>query len=306
MTGFDVVLSSSAAFSRGVITRPDQPHICYVHSPMRYAWDEQFSYLQQARLGFGPAGLIYRAMLYHLRTWDTRTAHGPDVMLTNSRYVKARIKRIYGRSSYVVPPPVAIDEIPFSAEKDDYYVTACFLAPYKRTDLVIEAFNAMPSRRLVVVGAGQQEKRLRAMAKPNVEFRGHLPRVEFLKVLRDARALVFAGCEDFGITLAEAQACGTPVIAFGRGGASDIVRPLGADENPTGLLFHQQSAHALREAVQEFEWECKAIAPAFCRSNAERFSEVAFHRSLNDIIDRTLLQKQREMTRETGAWLPGD
>jgi glycosyltransferase involved in cell wall biosynthesis len=303
VTDYDLVISSSAAFARGVITRPDQPHICYVHSPMRYAWDEQFSYLRQSRLGRSPLGLIYRALLYHLRTWDVRTAHGPDLMLTNSTYVKARIKRIYGRPAAVVPPPVAVESIPFSEIKDDYYVTACFLAPYKRTDLVVEAFNAMPSRRLVVIGAGQQEKRLRALAGPNVTFRGYLPRDDFLAVLRDARALVFAGCEDFGITLAEAQACGTPVIAFGRGGASDIVRPLGGHDEPTGVLFPSQSADGLRAAVERFEADGHQIAAAHCRANAARFSEAAFNRSLHNAIDRAILQKQRELASGSG-WPP--
>ena len=128
VTNYDVVISSSAAFARGVITRPDQPHICYVHSPARYAWDEQFTYLKQAGLGFGPKGMLFRLMLHHLRTWDTRTAHGPDVILSNSRYVQARIRHIYGRKSKVVPPPVPLEELDYSADKDDYYVTASFRA----------------------------------------------------------------------------------------------------------------------------------------------------------------------------------
>ena len=228
VTGYDAVITSSAAFARGVLTRPDQPHLCYVHSPIRYAWDEQFSYLEQGRLGFGPKGLLFRYLLHRLRTWDTRTAHGPDLMLANSNYVRARIRRIYGRDAQVVFPPVALDEMQYAAQKDDYYVTASFLAPYKRTDLVIKAFNAMPTRRLRVVGEGQQLATLRALAGSNVEFTGYLPRCEYVKTIALARAFVFAGCEDFGIALAEAQACGTPLIAFGRGGACDIVRSLKA------------------------------------------------------------------------------
>ncbi|APG88490.1 glycosyl transferase family protein (plasmid) [Sinorhizobium americanum CCGM7] len=276
VTGYDAVISSSAAFARGVLTRPDQPHLCYVHSPIRYAWDEQFSYLEQGHLGFGPKGLLFRYMLHNLRTWDTRTAHGPDVMLANSSYVRSRIQRIYGRESQVVYPPVAFDELDFVDGKDDYYVTASFLAPYKRTDLVIQAFNEMPSRRLIVVGEGQQSEGLRAMARSNVVFAGYLPREEYVRTVAKAKAMVFAGCEDFGIALAEAQACGTPLIAFGRGGAFDIVRPFGEVDDPTGILFGNQSVASLKDAIELFEQNEASIIPQACRSNAERFSEDRF------------------------------
>jgi len=286
VTGYDAVISSSAAFARGVITRPDQPHLCYVHSPVRYAWDEQFSYLEQGRLGFGPKGLLYRYFIHQLRMWDTRTAHGPDLMLANSNYVRARIKRIYGRDAQVVFPPVPVGELRCVEEKDDYYVSASFLAPYKRTDLVIQAFNQMPSRRLVVVGEGQQSSRLRALAGPNVTFAGYLPRKDYVETVARAKAMVFAGCEDFGIALAEAQACGTPLIAFGRGGAADIVRQLGVAARPTGLLFGRQTPEALKDAVDHFEANQAAIAPLACRENAMRFSEERFDREILDAVRR--------------------
>ncbi|MGH6762242.1 MAG: glycosyltransferase [Phyllobacterium sp.] len=280
VTGYDIVISSSAAFSRGVITRPDQPHLCYVHSPVRYAWDEQFSYLEQGHLGFGPKGLLYRYMLHHLRTWDTRTAHGPDLMLANSNYVRSRIQHIYGRDAEVVYPPVAIDEMDYVADKEDYYVSASFLAPYKRTDLVIQAFNEMPDKKLVIVGEGQQSERLRSLAGPNVVFSGYLPRKDYVSTLGRAKAMVFAGCEDFGIALAEAQACGTPLIAFGRGGACDIVQRLGASERPTGVLFAKQTVQALKDAVGHFEENQSAITPIACRANASRFSEDRFDKAV--------------------------
>jgi glycosyltransferase involved in cell wall biosynthesis len=288
VTGFDAVISSSAAFSRGVITRPDQPHLCYVHSPIRYAWDEQFSYLAQGRMGYGPTGLLYRYFLHRLREWDTRTAHGPDLMVANSNFVRARIRHIYGRDADVVFPPVDVAERHYQRDKDDYFVTASFLAPYKRTDLVIEAFNAMPSRRLVVVGEGQQSKKLRAMAGPNVHFAGYLQRDDYAATIARAQALVFAGCEDFGIALAEAQAWGTPLIAFARGGAADIVRPLGRMDRPTGLLFSRQTAAAVQEAVEHFAASRDRISPAACRQNALRFSTERFHREIARAFERTL------------------
>jgi glycosyltransferase involved in cell wall biosynthesis len=275
VTSYDAVISTSAAFARGVITRPDQPHLCYVHSPVRYAWDEQFSYLQRASIGFGPKGLLYRRMLHHLRMWDTRTAHGPDLMLANSSYVRSRIRRVYGLDARIVHPPVELDEMEFLAEKDDYYVSACFDAPYKRTDIVVRAFAATPDRRLVVIG-GEPSRELRSLAGPNVHFAGYLSRREYIRALARARAMVFAGCEDFGIALAEAQACGTPLVAFGRGGAVDIVRPLEGHPTPTGILFRRQTEASLIEAIDLFESDGQRISPFACRDNTVRFSGTRF------------------------------
>lgn len=286
VTGYDAVITSSAAFARGTITRPDQPHLCYVHSPARYAWDEQFSYLAQGRLGYGPKGLLYRHMLHNLRIWDTRTTHGPDLMLANSNFVRQRIRRVYGRDADVVFPPVEIDKFALTRDKDDYYVTASFLAPYKRTDLVIEAFNRMPDRKLHVVGDGQQSKRLRRIAGPNIIFRGFLPGEAYVREVSRARALVFAGCEDFGIALAEAQASGTPLIAFRRGGANDIVRALGETDTPTGVLFDSQCIEALLDAIWRFEMNEQAISPLACRENSERFSVSRFRREIADALDK--------------------
>jgi glycosyltransferase involved in cell wall biosynthesis len=188
----------------------------------------------------------------------------------------------------VIFPPVSVDELDYAPDKDDYYVTASFLAPYKRTDLVIRAFNAMPTRRLLVVGEGQQSRSLRAIAGPNVTLTGYLRRADYVKVISRAQALVFAGCEDFGIALAEAQACGTPLIAFGRGGAVDIVRPLGRAERPTGILFAQQSVQAVQDAVEHFEANWKAILPSACRQNATRFSAERFAREIAAAFEATV------------------
>jgi glycosyltransferase involved in cell wall biosynthesis len=282
VTDYDAVVTSSAAFARGVLTRPDQPHFCYVHSPIRFAWDEQFSYLARARLGYGPKGLLYRYLLHRARTWDVRTAHAPDVMAANSRYVRARIRRIYGRDARVIYPPVEMNEQEYREQKDDYYVAASFLAPYKRTDLVVRAFTAMSSRRLIVVGEGQQLSELRSLAGPNVTFTGYLPRRDYVEIVGRARAMVFAGCEDFGIALAEAQAYGTPLIAFRRGGASDIVLPLGATDTPTGILFDHQTVADICLAVDQLEREGHAILPSDCRRNASRFGAARFDSEIKE------------------------
>lgn len=285
VTGHDAVISSSAAFARGVITRPDQPHLCYVHSPARYAWDEQFSYLEQLRLGRGLRSLAYRVLMHRLRNWDTRTAWGPDVMAANSSFVRARIRRIYGRDAEIVFPPVSAPDDAWEADKDDYYVTASFLAPYKRTDLVIRAFNAMPCRRLLVVGEGQQAKALRDLAGPNVTFTGFLPRAKYFQTVARARAMVFGGCEDFGIALAEAQLLGTPLIAFGRGGAVDIVRSPESSADPTGLLFSRQDEGAVVGAVEAFEADHDRFRPEDCRENALRFSTAHFQAGISRAFD---------------------
>jgi glycosyltransferase involved in cell wall biosynthesis len=248
-------------------------------------------------LGFGPKGLVFRYLLHRLRTWDTRTAHGPDLMLANSNYVRSRIERIYGRDARVVHPPVATGELKLVANKDDYYVTAAFHAPYKRTDLIIEAFSKTPSRRLIVVGDEVQSKHLRSLAGPNIIFTGYLPRHEYVEKIANARAMVFAGCEDFGIALAEAQACGTPLIAFGRGGARDIVRPLGESSHPTGVLFDRQSIESIAEAIDLFEENAVSIAPHACRMNASRFSEERFDLA---ILDALGLAQSAQLARETG------
>jgi glycosyltransferase involved in cell wall biosynthesis len=288
VTEHDGVISSSAAFARGVITRPDQPHLCYVHSPIRYAWDQQFEYLGQAGLGLGPKGLLFRWMLHRMRMWDVRTAFGPDLMVANSTYVRERMRRIYGRDAHVIFPPVEVDAVPFREHKDDYYAVASFLVPYKRIDLIVRAFNAMPNRRLLVVGDGQQARELKAMAGPNVKFTGYLSRATFLDTIANAKAFIFAGCEDFGIVLAEAQACGTPLIAFNRGGARDIVRSVEHSAAPTGLLFGRQTIDAIIDAVEAFEMGRGEIAPAACRENAMRFSEARFHREFADAWARAV------------------
>lgn len=297
----DGVISSSAAFARGVIARPDQPHLCYVHSPIRYAWDQQFEYLDQARLRFGPKGLLFRWMLHRLRIWDVRTASGPDLMVANSTYVRERIRRIYGRDAEVIHPPVEVDAMPFCAHKDEYYVVASFLVPYKRIDLIVRAFNAMPKRRLVVVGGGQQARELKAMAGPNINFTGHLPRAAFLDTIAKAKAFVFAGCEDFGIVMAETQACGTPLIAFSRGGARDIVRIPGDVAAATGFLFDRQTPEAIVDAVEAFEAGTVGIAPEACRENAMRFSEPRFHREFADAWGRAVEANKRGFLHPTSS-----
>ncbi len=265
LSGYDLVLSNSHAFAKGVLTGPDTLHVSYVHSPMRYAWDLQHQYLRESGLDRGLRGIATRWLLSRLRQWDRGTANGVDLFLTNSRYVARRIQKAYRREAQVIPPPVDIETFTPGGEKGDFYLVASRHVAYKRIDLVAAAFAAMPDRKLVIVGDGPAHARVRAAARgaPNITFRPAVPQAELVALMRAARAFVFAGEEDFGIVLAEALACGTPVIAFGRGGAAEIV------VEGAGVLFQEQTAEAIITAVGRFQaWSgdpgrCRAIAEAF-------------------------------------------
>ena len=283
LSQYDLVISSSAAFAKGVIPHPHQKHIAYVHTAVRYAWDQSYEYLSQTPMSRFPAGIVLRRLLHGMRMWDVRTAHSADVFVANSSIVKRRIEQTYGRRALVIEPPVDVAEIPLVERKDDYFVVASRLVPYKRIDLVVRAFSDMPSLRLLVVGDGPEMPRLRALAGANVTFTGYLPRPALIETIQKARAFVYAAYEDFGIVLAEAQAAGTPVVAFGRGGAADIVAPLQA-EKPTGVLFAEQSVDAVKKAVELFCREERRISPAVCRANVERFAPENFRKRLRALI----------------------
>lgn len=277
VSGYDTVISSSHAVAKGVRTRPGQFHLSYVHTPMRYAWGMGEEYLRAAGWHRGAAGWAARRVLERLRRWDARSAKGVDAFVANSAHVAARIREAYGREAEVLHPPVDTAELPLREDKSDFYLTVSRLQPYKRIDVLVAAFARMPDRRLVVIGDGPEMRRLAAMASANVELRGRLSRAEVREHMQSARAFLFAGVEDFGIVIAEAQACGTPVIAFGRGGAAEIVRP------DTGILFGAQTADALVDAVQRFE-QGRRFAAARCRENALRFDRARFRQRFAELL----------------------
>jgi len=278
VSAYDIVISSSHAVAKGVVTRPRQLHLSYVHTPMRYAWELRDEYLRAAGLDRGLRGWAARFVLERLRRWDVRSASGVDVFLANSAHVAQRIQKAYGRDAEVLYPPVDVDAFPVRETKEDFYLTVSRLEPYKRIDLLVEAFAARRERRLIIIGSGPEMRRLRSKATPNVELLGRLPTPEVRDHMQRARAFLFAGIEDFGIVMAEAQACGTPVIALARGGAAEIVR------DDTGLLFSEQTAEALREAVQRFEQERGRFAAAACRENALRFDRRRFRQRFAELV----------------------
>ena len=283
VSGYDLVLSSSWAVAKGVLTGPDQLHVCYCHTPVRYAWELQHEYLRAAGLTRGLRGAAVRYLLHRLRIWDVRTHPGVDSFVANSGYVARRIRKTYRRDAVVIHPPVDVAGFTPGGERDDYYLTMSRLVPYKRIDLIVEAFAAMPARRLVVIGDGPDRRKLERLAPANVTLLGHVPEEALRERLRRARAFVFAADEDFGIAPVEAQACGTPVIALGRGGALETVRGLD-DPAPTGVLYAEQSADGVRGAVELFERSEGAITAAACRENALRFGPERFRRELTEHV----------------------
>lgn len=282
---YDLVISSSHAVAKGVLTAPHQLHISYVHSPIRYAWDFQHQYLKESNLERGIKSWIARWILHQMRIWDTRTANGVDLFIANSEFIARRIQKVYRRSARVIYPPVDLQSYALWEQKQEFYLTASRLVPYKRIDLIVEAFSQMRDRQLIVIGDGEQMAKIRAKASVNIQFLGHREPEELCSYMQNAKAFVFAAEEDFGITPVEAQACGTPVIAYGRGGVRESVRGLDSDR-PTGIFFAEQTAASIRAAVIEFEENGDRILPKDCRDNALRFSTERFQREFREFVDR--------------------
>lgn len=272
LSAYDLVISSAHAVSKGVLTGPDQLHISYVHSPIRYAWDLQHQYLRESGLDTGIKGWLAKWMLHKIRLWDYRTAAGVDHFVANSRFIGRRIHKVYGRSSDVIYPPVDVAAFELCEQKHDYFLTASRLVPYKRMDLIVQAFARMPEKRLVVIGDGPEMPKLQAAATPNVTLLGYQPFSELKRHMQQAKAFVFAAEEDFGITPVESQACGTPVIAFGKGGALETVIDSNDASVATGVFFGEQTVDSLCDAVQRFDLRSQAFEPQVCRRQAERFS----------------------------------
>jgi glycosyltransferase involved in cell wall biosynthesis len=295
LSGYPLVLSSSHLVAKGVLTSPDQCHLSYVHTPVRYAWDQMHAYLRQSALARRGLSPLIRWQLHRLRQWDVLSAQRPDALIANSRFTAARIRRYWGRSATVVHPPVAIDRFRWDQPRDDVYLCLCRLVPYKRVDLVVQAFNAtgLP---LVVIGDGPERQRLAAMAGANVQLLGRLPQQEVNSWLARCRAYVYAGLEDFGIAPVEAMASGAPVIGLGQGGLLDSVRCISTGcAQPTGLLFADQTPAALVAALERFEQQrlWTQLPAESLRQWAERFSPQRFRQRMGAVIDQAWNRHQR-------------
>ena len=303
---YDLVISCNYAVAKGVITGPNQLHISYIHSPMRYAWDLQFQYLQQAGLEKGPKSWLTRWLLHKMRIWDSRTAHGVDHYIANSNFIARRIKKVYGRTATTIHPPVDTEYFTpptdvatdtDSSNKDEFYLTVSRMVPYKYMDVIVKAFAKMPERKLVVIGDGPERKQLEKLAGDNVEILGHLSREKVRDYMRRAQAFIFAAEEDFGIVPLEAQACGTPVIAYGKGGAKETIVGLSEESGispATGVFFYKQTPEDLVKVVSAFAEHGDKITASTCRENALRFSRSHFRKSFKTFVDEHCREFQQK------------
>jgi glycosyltransferase involved in cell wall biosynthesis len=292
LSEYDIVLSSSYCVAKGVLTGPQQVHVCYIHTPIRYAWHLQHQYIGQMK-GGRLKRWITRLVMHYMRLWDLRSAISVDTYAANSAYIARQVKQLYRREATVLHPPVDLARFDMETEKEDFYVTVSRMVPYKRIDLIVEAFTRMPTKKLVVIGTGPELAHIAEIARghSNIELLGYQPDATVNSYLARARAFIFAAIEDFGIAPLEAQACGTPVIALGKAGVLETVRPIGVSE-PTGVYFMEQNANALIAAVEAFERESAQISPLYCRRNAERFSNEVFRSRLTELVETTWQQTQ--------------
>jgi glycosyltransferase involved in cell wall biosynthesis len=296
LSGYDLIISSSHAVAKGVLSGPNQLHVSYVHSPIRYAWDLQHQYLLEANLSKGLKSKLARMILHYIRMWDQRTAAGVDDFVANSHFISGRIAKAYRRDSTVIYPPVDTQAFTLQETKQDYYFTASRMVPYKRMPMIIEAFARMPDKRLIVIGDGPEMQKARAIYAPNVTLMGYQPFSVLLEHMRNAKAFVFAAEEDFGISPVEAQACGTPVIAYGKGGVLETIFGLDHME-PTGVFYNEQTVESLMAAVTEFESAKSRITAAACRANAELFSAERFEREMKSFVDNRLISTRMPFLR---------
>ena len=280
LSDYDVIVSNSHAVAKGVVTGARQLHICYCYTPMRYAWDLQEQYLQESGIARGFRSMLARYFLHRIRLWDHSTAQRVDHFIACSHYIARRIKKAYRRDATVIYPNVDTKSFVIGErDKESFYFCSSRMVPYKKMHLIVEAFAKMPSRRLIMIGTGPQFNRIKKLATPNVTLLGYQPFPVLLDHLQRARAFIFAAEEDFGIAPLEAQACGTPVLAFGRGGAHETVV-----NGSTGLHFHEQSAAAIIDAVERFEALETALDPQTIRNHALRFSTERFRGEFTDFV----------------------
>ena len=280
LSGYDVVLSSSHAVAKGVLTHSNQLHIAYVHTPIRYAWDLYHQYLRESGLDRGLKGMLAKYFLHKIRLWDASTANRVDHYVANSRYIARRIQKTYGKPSDVIYPPVDVDKFTLREAKEDFYLTASRMVPYKKIDLIVEAFS-QTDKKLLVIGDGPDMAKIKSKAGKNIELLGFADDETMADLMGRAKAFVFAAEEDFGITPVEAQACGTPVICFGRGGARETVL-----DGKSGLYFMEQNTKELLAAVAKFEQNYDKFEPVKIRENSLKFSRARFEAEIKSYVEK--------------------
>jgi len=283
LSEYDIVISSESGIAKGVLTKPETCHICYCHTPMRYIWNMYFDYLENEKLGLFKRNFI-RMYFNYLRLWDVTSSFRVDYFVCNSHNVRKRILKYYKRDSTVIYPPVDVDDFKFYPKKQDYYLIVSQLVSYKRIDLAIKAFNKI-GKELIIIGEGPEFKRLRKIAGPNIKFIGWQSGNSLSEYYADAKAFIFPGEEDFGITAVEAQASGTPVIGYGKGGLLETVI-----DRETGLFFYRQDIEDLIEAVESFESGSIKFDSYKIRENSLKFSRKNFEKALKEFVEEKYLQ----------------
>lgn len=283
LSSYDLVISSSHAVAKGVITGPGQLHVSYVHSPIRYAWDLQHQYLRESRLDRGLKSWIAKWLLHKIRIWDLRTANGVDHFIANSEFIAQRIEKVYRRKSVVIYPPVDVTQFQPQRGKEDFFLTASRLVPYKKIDLIAKAFANLPQKKLKIIGSGPDQKKIQMIAKnaSNIEFLGYQNTDSLIRHMCRARAFIFAAEEDFGIVSVEAQACGTPVIAYGKGGSGETVLA-----GRTGILYFSQTVSAILGALAEFEKKESLFEANKIRAHALGFAADRFRAEFSAQIEQ--------------------
>ena len=290
LSEYDLIISSSHAIAKGVTTSPNQLHICYCHTPIRYAWDLMNQYLNDLNANFGIKRLFYAWLLHKIKIWDLRTVNSVDHFIANSKYISKRIYKYYKRDSTVIYPPVDMDYPTLREKKCNYYITMSRMVPYKKIPLIIQAFNKMPDKELIVIGDGPDYEKCKKLAGKNIKLMGWQSSEIAKKYLCEANAFIYAAEEDFGIVPVEAQACGTPVIAYGRGGVAESVVPYDCSlsNNPTGILFDKQTVDSIIGAINLFEKNMTTFSPATCRANAAKFSNLRFRKEFTNFVNEAI------------------
>lgn len=283
LSAYDVIISNSHAIAKGVITGPHQLHMSYINSPMRYAWDLQHQYLQEANLTRGIKSLLARFLLYRMRFWDKLSADRPDCLIANSNFIASRIQKIWRRDAETIYPPVDISAFTPTEKKENFFLAASRLVPYKKMHLIVESFKTLPNEKLIIIGDGPDFKKIQQIKPPNVELLGFQPTKVLADYMQRAKAFIFAAEEDFGILPLEAQACATPVIAFGRGGARETVCGLN-HPNPTGLFFNEQTITAIQQAIQLFPTVQHQFKLNHFAENVARFSPDIFKQKIQAVV----------------------
>lgn len=273
LKNYDIIISSSHSVAKGVLRKHKQLHISYCHSPMRYVWDSSEQYMR------GIKGKAAKLFINFLRNWDMNSAANVDFFIANSNYIAGKIERIYRRKADVIYPPVDIDKFDLGNNRENFYLTASRLVPYKQIGLVVKAFNEMPDKNLKVIGSGPEKKKIRRLANKNIEIIDHQPPKKLKEYLQKARAFVFAAEEDFGIIVVEAMACGTPVIALNKGGTAESVI-----DGKTGILYEVQTPEALKEAIAAFDNSADSFNPGYIRKHSEQFSRKNFEERIKQYV----------------------